>query len=141
MLEELGSDVRLLGQLTVVQKLSGSQTVRHSTVWTQPLRALLEILRSHHNIKFEPEMPGLLLPDVPSNLSQVISANMLNWSWGNRDLHYLQVRVPRQRGPALIFEYQLEWMHGEAWSLRKVEKLCDAHRAIWRVPGQCYSLY
>lgn len=141
MLEELGSDVRLLGQLKVVQKLSGSHTVRHSTVWTQPLRALLENLRSHHNIEFEPETPGLLLPDVPSNLSQVISANMLNWSWGNRDLHYLQVRVPSQRGPELIFEYQLEWMQGEVWSLRKVEKLCDAHRAIWRVPGQRFSLY
>ena len=138
-IEELGSDARLLGQLKVVQKLSGSHTVRHSTVWTQPLRALCENLRSHNNIDFEPEMPGLLSPDVTSKLSQVISVNMRYWV--KQDLLYLQVRVPSQKGLGLIFEYQLEWMQGEAWSPRYVEKLCDAHRAVWRVPGQRFSLY
>ena len=129
----------------------------------------------------------MLSPEVPSKLSQVISADMLNRVY--QDLHYycwklflsfpyvffiqlirvrknsferiayldqiiacwlfewtdyrperpfystscqgpfaptpyLQVRVPSQEGPELVLEYQLEWMHGEAWSLRYVEKLC-----------------
>ena len=53
LLASLGSNVRFLGQLKVVQKLSGSHTVCHSGVWTRPLRALYETLRANCNIKWQ----------------------------------------------------------------------------------------
>lgn len=140
LLQNLGSNVRFLGQVKVVQKLSGSHTVCHSSVWTRPLRALCENLRGHCDIEFEPENDALLSQDVASKLSQDININITNWEY-LVDVHHLQVRVPNQGGPELLFEYQLEWMNGEVWSLRYVEKLCDVHRAVWRVPGQRFFLY
>ena len=144
-LHDLGSNIRFLGHVKVVQKLSGSHTVCHSSVWTGPLSILHENLRGLCNIEFEPEMDGLLSQDVASKLSQAISIDIAfwtNWSWDTQlHMHYLQVRVPNQKGPELLFEYQLEWTYREAWGLRYMEKLCDIHRAIWRVPGQRFFLY
>ena len=138
----LGPTVRFLGQLKVVQKLSGSNTVCYSLAWTRPLRALYEALRANLNIEFGPEMAGLLSPDVATRFSHEIAVDIINWDVEDVEAqHYLEVSVPSQRGPQLVFEYQLEWMEREAWSIRHVEKLCDVHKAIWRVPGERFFHY
>ena len=85
-------------------------------------------------------MDGLVSQDVATKPSQDISLDITNWNV-SVPMNYLQVRVPSQKGPELVFEYQLEWMHREGWGLRYVEKLCDVHRAVWRVPGQRFFLY
>ena len=130
-LQDLGADVRLLAQVKIVQKLHGSNTVLHSNAWKHPLKAIYETLRACSDIRFEPEEAGLLSPDI--------FIDMAFWQ-GPGLQHCLQAQVPNQKGPELIFEYQLEPKYGEKWTIGHVEQLYVIHRSLWRVSNQRFDL-
>ncbi len=131
--EDLGSDTKYLAKIKIIQKLHGSQTIHHSSVWTHPLKTICEGLRSCCDLRFETEGAGWLSPES-------ISINTADWH--GQGQHYLQVKVPKQKGPELVFEYQLEPMHGEEWTLSCVEELCGVHgSSVFQVPGQLFTLH
>ena len=78
--------------------------------------------------------------DGDVRLSSDISISVDYWN-GQGAQHYLQAKVPNQKEPELVFEYQLEHKYGEAWKINHVEELCTVHRAVWKVPGQRFTLH
>ena len=131
-LQYLGSDAVNLAKIKVVQKLHGSQTIHHSSVWTHPLKAICERLRSCCDLRSETEGAGWLSPEN-------ISINTANWH--GQGQHCLQVKVPKHKGPELVFEYQLEPMHAEEWTLSCVKQLCDVHEStVCKLRGQLFTL-
>ena len=130
-LRNLGSDIKFLAQIKIVQPLHGAQTIQHSTVWREPLEVIYEKLRSCFQIRFETEEAGVLSPDI--------FIDMAFWQ-GQGLQHCLQAKVPKQKGPELIFEYQLEPKYGEGWTIGHVEKLYALHRSMWRLPNQRFDL-
>ena len=95
------------------------------------MKAICQKFQSCCNIRFETEEAGLLSPDI--------SINMAYWA-GQGRTHCLEVKVPNQKGPELVFEYRLEPTYGEPWTIRYVEELCAIHRSVWKVPGQRFTL-
>ena len=130
-LQELGTDIKFLAQVKIVQKLHGSHTVLHSKVWKDPLKAIREKLQSCCDIRFETEEAGLPARDI--------SMDMAYWHY-QEGQHCLQVKVSNQKRPELIFEYQLEYLYEEAWMICYVEVLCAVHKSVWSMPGQRFTL-
>ena len=77
---------------------------------------------------------------IAGRLSPDIAINIAYWH-GQGAQHYLQAKVPNQKGPELVFEYQLEHKYGEPWKLSYVEELCTIHRAVWKVPSRRFTLH
>ena len=82
---------------------------------------------------------SILVAGIAGLPSRDISIDMAYWH-NQGGQHCLQAKVSNQKRPELIFEYQLEHLHGEAWMICYVEVLCAVHRSVWRIPGQRFAL-
>ena len=130
-LKDLGSNAKFLASIKIVQILYGSRTLQHIRPWAHSLKALFGTLQSCCNIQFEAEDPGPLSPSIFIDVA----------FWNDQAAtHYLQAKVPKQMGPELVFEYRLEHLYGQKWTISHLEELCAIHRALWKVPGQRFTL-
>ena len=130
-LQDIGSNVKFLASIKIVQILYGSRILQNIRPWAHSLKALYRTLQSCLNVQFESEDPGPLSPSIFIDIS----------FWNDQAAtHYLQAKVPKQIGPDLVFEYRLEHLYGQKWTISHVEELCSIHRALWQVPGQRFTL-
>lgn len=130
-LQDLGSDAKFLAKIKIVQTLHGPGTIHYSKVWEQPLKAICEKLQSCCDIQFQPGEFVLFSPTLHIDIA----------FWDDPGCrHYLQAKVSNQRGPELVFEYQLE-PQKERWTMRHVEELCAIHRSVWKLSGQRFDLH
>ena len=131
-LQDLGSNVKFLASIKIVQTLYGSRTLQHTRAWADSLKAVYGTLQSCCNIQFESEDPGPLSPNIFIDIA----------SWNDQaGKHYLRAKVPNQTGPELVFEYQLEHLYEQKWTISHIEELCAIHRSLWKVPGQRFTLH